>query len=62
MYTYMYIYIYIYITAQKTVFPKSWDIKQSSKRPSKYHFYINYLAERKIVFPITEKFKTRTSQ
>ena len=50
------------ITAQKTIFSKSWNIMESSKRPSKYHLSINFLAEKKAVFPITEKFKTRTSQ
>ena len=49
-------------TAQKTVFAKSQDFTESSERPSKYHLSINFLAEKMIVFPITEKFKTRTSQ
>ena len=35
---------------------------ESSKRPSKYHLSINFLAEKKAVFNITEKFETRTSQ
>ena len=29
---------------------------------SKYHLYINFLAQKKTVFPIYEKFKTRTFQ
>ena len=28
---------------------KSWDIKESSKRPSKYHLFINFFAEKKIL-------------
>ena len=36
---------------------KSWDIKESSKRPSKYHLFINFFAEKKTVFPIIKKFK-----
>ena len=35
---------------------------ESSKRPSKFHLSINLLADKKAVFPITEKFKTRTFQ
>ena len=35
---------------------------ESSKRPSKYHLSINFLAEKKTVFPITEKFKTKPFQ
>ena len=49
-------------TARKTIFLRSWNIIESSKRPRKYHLSINFLAEKKTVFPITEKFKTRTSQ
>ena len=49
-------------TARKTIFPRSWNIIESSKRPRKYHLSINFLAEKKTVFPITEKFKTRTFQ
>ena len=49
--------------AQKTIFPNSWNIMESSKRPSKYHLSINFLNQKKTVFfLITEKFKTRTSQ
>ena len=50
------------ITARKTIFPRSWNIIESSKRPCKYHLSNNFLAEKKTVFPITKKFKTRTSQ
>ena len=50
------------ITARKTIFSRSWNIIESSKRPCKYHLSNNFLAEKKTVFPITEKFKTRTSQ
>ena len=49
-------------TAQKTIFPRSWNIIESSKKPRKYHLSINFLAEKKTVFRITEKFKTKTSQ
>ena len=34
-------------TARKTIFPRSWNIKESSKRPRKYHLSINFLAEKK---------------
>ena len=50
------------LTAQKTFFRKPWNIMESSKRPSKYHLFINLLAEKNAVFLITEKFKTRTIQ
>ena len=50
------------IPAQKTIFPKSWNIMESLKRPSKYHLFINFLAEKVTVLPISEKFKTRTFQ
>ena len=49
-------------TARKTIFASSWNIIESSKRLCKYNLPINILAEKKTVFPITEKFKTRTSQ
>ena len=48
--------------ARKTIFPRSWNIIESSKRPRKYNLSINFLAEKTTVFLITEKFKTRTSQ
>ena len=35
---------------------------ESSKRESKYHLSINFLVEKKTVFPVTEKFKPRTFQ
>ena len=38
-------------TAQKTIFPKSWNITKSLKRPSKYHLSINFLAEKRSYFP-----------
>ena len=49
-------------TARKTVFPRSSNIMESSKTPSKYHVPINFLAQKKTVFPISKKFKTRTFQ
>ena len=49
-------------TARKTVFPRSRNIMESSKRPSKYNLSINFLTQEKTVFPTTEKFKTRTFQ
>ena len=55
-------YDYSNHTARKTIFPRSWNIKESSKRPRKYHLSINFLAEKKTIFPITEMFKARTSQ
>ena len=45
-------------TAQKTVCVKSWNIMESSKRPSKYYLSVNFLAEKKIILPITENLKT----
>ena len=35
------------LTAQKTIFPKPWNIMESSKRPSKYYLSINFLAEKR---------------
>ena len=52
--------ILVKVTARKTVFPRSWNIMQSLKRPSKYYLYINVLVKKKTVFPVNEKFKTRT--
>ena len=52
----------IYFIARKTIFSNSWNIMESSKRSSKYHLSINFLAERKSVFPITKKFKTNFFQ
>ena len=49
-------------TARKTIIPRSWNIIESSKRPCKYHLSINFLTEKKTLFPIPEKFKTRTFQ
>ena len=39
-----------------------WNIMESSKRSTKYHLSINFLAEKKTVFPTTRKLKTRTFQ
>ena len=50
------------ITAQKNIFSTPWNITKSSKRPSKYHLSINFVAQEKIVFPISEKLKTRNFQ
>ena len=47
------------ITAQKSIFPRSWNIIESLKTPRKYHLPINFLTQKKTVFPITEKFKIR---
>ena len=49
-------------TGRKSTFPKSWNIMENSKAPSKYHLSITFLAQKKTVFPISEKFKTRTLQ
>ena len=38
-------------TARKTIFPKSWNIMESSKRPSKYHLSINFLPQKRPYFP-----------
>ena len=46
--------------ARKTIRPKSWNIIESSKGPSKYHLSINFLAQKKTVYPTSERFKTRT--
>ena len=46
----------------KTIFPKSRNVMENSKRPSRYHLSINFLAQRKTVFPISKKFKTGTFQ
>ena len=47
-------------TARKSIFPRSWNIIESSKRPRKHHLSINFLADEKTVFSITKKFKART--
>ena len=33
-------------TVRKTVFPRSWNIMESSKKPSKYYLYFNFLAKK----------------
>ena len=44
-------------TARKTIFPRSWNITEGSKRPRKYLLSINFLAEKKTVFPIRKSSK-----
>ena len=44
-------------TARKTIFPRSWNIIESSKRPRKYHFSINFLAEKRPYFPSPKSLK-----
>ena len=39
------------IIAQRTIFPKPWNILESSKSLSKYHHSINVLAQKKPYFP-----------
>ena len=41
---------YVY-TARKTIFPRSWNIIESSKRPCKYHLSINFLTQKRPHFP-----------
>ena len=43
-------------TARKTIFPESWNIMESSKIPSKYHLSISFLAQKRTVFSISEKY------
>ena len=38
-------------TERKTIFPRSWNIIESSKRPCKYHLPIKFLAEKRPYFP-----------
>ena len=38
-------------TARNTVFRKSWNIMEISKRPSKYHLSTNFLTEKRSCFP-----------
>ena len=38
-------------TARKTVFPRLWNITESSKRSSKYYLYINFLSFLRPYFP-----------
>ena len=47
-------------TARKIKIPKSWNIMKNSKIPRKYQLSVNFLDQRKTVFPTSEKFKTRT--
>ena len=53
-----YLRFYKTYTARKTIFAKFWNIMESSKRPTKYHILINFLAEKKTMFLINEKFST----
>ena len=46
-------------TAPKTISPRSWNITENSKMLNKYHISINFLGQKKTVFPISEKFKTK---
>ena len=55
-----YMYLLTLFTARKTIFPKSWSIMKSSKIPRKYQLSIKLLDQKMTVFPISEKFKTRT--
>ena len=64
------IYIYIY-TARKTIFPRSWNIIESSKRPCKYHPSINFLTQKNRIchhrkvqnkaFPVFSKYHLSTN-
>ena len=45
------------LTARKTVFPRFWNIIESSKRPSKYYLYINFLAKKIRYFPFPKRSK-----
>ena len=54
------IYNNVWFTAPKTIFSKSWNIMKSSKIPIRYQLCITFLDQEKTVFPISEKFKTRT--
>ena len=47
------------ITSRKTMFPKSWNIIKSSKRPSKYHLSINFLAEKKTVISLDQNVQNK---
>ena len=46
----------------KTIFHRFWNMIENSKRSSKYHFYINFLRQKKTVSQISEKCKTRSFQ
>ena len=52
----------VFYAARETIFPRSWNIFQSLKRPSKYQLSINFLGYRKTVFPSSKKFKKRIFQ
>ena len=47
---------------EKPYFPGLGISKKAKKKTCKYHLSINFLAEKKTVFPFTEKFKIITSQ
>ena len=38
---------------------QSWNLMEISKKTSKYHLFIKFLDQSKIVFPISKKFKWR---
>ena len=42
-----YLGVTVSVTARKTIFPKSWNIMESSERPGKYHLFINFFGSRK---------------
>ena len=48
------------LTGQKTIFPKSWNIMESSKRPSKC-LSINFLAQKRPYFPLPKSSKQKLS-
>ena len=49
-------------TARKVIFPKSWNVMESSKRLSKYHFFINFLDQERLYLPSPKSSKQDTFQ
>ena len=50
------------VSKNSEFFFQSWNILESTKRPSKYHLPINFLTQKEIVFPISKNSKTKMFQ
>ena len=44
-------------TSRKTIFPKFWNIMESSKRPSKHNLPFNFLAQKRPYFTFPKRSK-----
>ena len=46
---------------EKSYFSRSWNIMESSRRPSKYYLYINFLAKKRLYSPSPKNSKQELS-